>query len=221
MVGAVMTSTKSPVAFSMKGNLGPGKLLKLDFVGGICGLGHTPWVLRHLSALSILSSQSLIELECCDIPGQFLGLPLHASLIGLLLEIPLLACDMNFRERFCKILSLMAAIADAKGYGVRGNQISSMGACAYVTSYLHFGFLARASFSEFFNQGAHNSPLIQKFFFAAYTTSCSKGGSLAQAALNSNFQGIQIIDMPYALATSDASISALFPCNAYTTPSTG
>ena len=94
-----------------------------------------------------------------------------------------------------------------------------MGACAYVTADLHFGFLARASFSEFVNQGAHNSPLIQKFFFAAYTTSCSKGGSLAQAALNFNFQGIQIVDMPYALATRNVSLSALFPCNAYTTPS--
>ena len=72
MVGVVMTPSKSAVAFSMKGNLGPGKLLRLDFVGGICGLGRTPWVLRHLSTLSILSSQSLIGLECCDIPGQFL-----------------------------------------------------------------------------------------------------------------------------------------------------
>ena len=78
---------------------------------------------------------------------------MHASLLGLLLEIPLLACDMDFQERFCEILSLMAAIADAKGYGDRENRISSMGACAYVTADLHFGFLARASFSEFIIRG--------------------------------------------------------------------
>ena len=37
--------------------------------------------------------------------------------------------------------------------------------------------------------------------------------------MNFIFQGIQIVDMPYALATSNVSLSALFPCNAYTTPS--
>ena len=167
MVGAVTTSSKSAVTLSTKGNLGPSKLLRLDFVGGICGLERTPWVLCHLSTLSILSSQSLFGLERCYIPGQFLGLPLCTLLLGLLLEIPLLACDMDFQEMFCEILSLMAAIADAKDYGDRGNQISSMGACAYVTADLHLGFLSRAPFSEFVNQGAHNSPLIQKFFFAA------------------------------------------------------
>ena len=63
--------------------------------------------------LSNLSPQSLVGPEWCDLLGQFLGLPLRMSLLGLLPEIPLLAFELDWQERCCEFLSLIATITDA------------------------------------------------------------------------------------------------------------